>query len=165
MEDGLKIKSLKIDNPGGLNMILGQAHFIKTVEDLHETLVSALPGIRFGLAFIEASGPCLVRTSGNDEALRALAGKNALKLSAGHAFIIFLEEAFPVNVLNAVKAVPEVCSIYCATANPVEVVIAESGQGRGILGVIDGLKTEGLEGEADIKERKELLRRFGYKLK
>jgi len=165
MEDALKIKKVKIDNPGGINMILGQAHFIKTVEDLHETLVSSALGIRFGLAFTEASGPCLVRTSGNDEALRSLAGENALKLSAGHAFIIFLEEAFPVNVLNAVKAVPEVCNIYCATANPVEVIVAESEQGRGILGVIDGLKTEGLESEADIKERKELLRKFGYKLK
>jgi len=161
----LKIKNVKIDNPRGLNMILGQAHFIKTVEDLHETLVSSVPGIRFGLAFTEASGPCLVRTSGNDEALRLLAGDNALKLSAGHAFIIFLEEAFPVNVLNAVKAVPEVCGIYCATSNPVEVIVAESEQGRGILGVIDGLMTAGLEGEEDIKERKELLRNFGYKLK
>ncbi len=165
MEEGLQIKSLKIENPGGLNMILGQAHFIKTVEDLHETLVASVPGIKFGLAFVEASGPCLVRTSGNEESLQTLAGENALRLAAGHAFIIFIEEAFPVNVLNAVKAVPEVCNIYCATANPVEVVLAESNQGRGILGVIDGLKTEGLEGDEDIKDRKELLRTFGYKLK
>jgi len=165
MEESLRIKSLKIDNPDGLNFILGQAHFIKTVEDLHETLVSSVPGIRFGLAFSEASGPCLVRTSGNDEALRTLAGENALRLSSGHAFIIFLKEAFPVNVLNALKAVPEVCGIFCATANPVEVVLAESEQGCGILGVIDGLGPKGIEGEEDVKERKELLRRFGYKLK
>jgi len=165
MEDSLKIKRVKINNPDGLNLILGQAHFIKTVEDLHETLVASVPGIKFGLAFIEASGPCLVRTSGNDTALQTLAGENALGLSAGHAFIIFLQDAFPVNVLNAVKAVPEVCGIYCATANPVEVIIAESAQGRGILGVIDGLKTEGIEGDGDVAERKAMLRQFGYKLK
>jgi len=165
MEDSLKIKRVKINNPDGLNLILGQAHFIKTVEDLHETLVASVPGIKFGLAFIEASGPCLVRISGNDTALQTLAGENALSLSAGHAFIIFLQDAFPVNVLNAVKAVPEVCGIYCATANPVEVIIAESTQGCGILGVIDGLKTQGIEVESDVRERKELLRQFGYKLK
>jgi hypothetical protein len=165
MEDSLNIKRVKINNPECLNLILGQAHFIKTVEDLHETLTASMPGIKFGIAFIEASGPCLVRISGNDTALQNLAGDNALKLSAGHAFIIFLKDAFPVNVLNALKAVPEVCSIYCATANPVEVIIAESSQGCGILGVIDGLKTKGIEGDCDVAERKAMLRQFGYKLK
>ena len=160
----MDIKTVKIENPEGLNLILGQAHFIKTVEDLHEALVSSVPGIKFGLAFCESSGPCLVRTSGTDDALVALAARNALALSSGHAFIVFLKDAFPVNVLNAVKAVPEVCRVLCATANPVEVIVAQTEQGRGILGVIDGYASKGVEGEEDIKERKELLRRFGYKL-
>jgi len=160
----MDIKTVKIENPEGLNLILGQSHFIKTVEDLHEALVSSVPGIKFGLAFCESSGPCLVRTSGTDDALVALAAKNALALSSGHAFIVFLKDAFPVNVLNAVKAVPEVCRVLCATANPVEVIVAQTEQGRGILGVIDGYASKGVEGEEDIKERKELLRRFGYKL-
>ncbi|HLC17386.1 MAG TPA: adenosine-specific kinase [Thermodesulfobacteriota bacterium] len=160
----MDIKTVKIENPEGLNLILGQSHFIKTVEDLHEALVSSVPGIKFGLAFCESSGPCLVRTSGTDDALVALAARNALALSSGHAFIVFLKDAFPVNVLNAVKAVPEVCRVLCATANPVEVIVAQTEQGRGILGVIDGYASKGVEGEEDIKERKELLRRFGYKL-
>ena len=160
----MDIKTVKIENPEGLNLILGQSHFIKTVEDLHEALVSSVPGIKFGLSFCESSGPCLVRTSGTDDALVALAAKNALALSSGHAFIVFLKDAFPVNVLNAVKAVPEVCRVLCATANPVEVIVAQTEQGRGILGVIDGYASKGVEGEEDIKERKELLRRFGYKL-
>lgn len=160
----MEIKTVTIENPQGLNFILGQSHFIKTVEDIHEAAAGAVPGIRFGLAFCESSGPCLVRSSGTDGELTRLAGKNALTLSAGHVFIIFLKDAYPVNVLNAIKNVPEVCSIFCATANPVEVILAESAQGRGILGVIDGFKSAGLEGEDDRKERKALLRKIGYKL-
>ena len=155
--------AVRIEKPESVNVILGQAHFIKTVEDLHEALVGAVPGIQFGLAFCEASGPSLVRYSGTAPELIELAKKNAFALSAGHAFIIFLGNAFPINVLNAVKAVPEVCHIYCATANPVEVILAETDQGRGILGVIDGEKSQGIETEKDIAERQALIRRFGYK--
>ncbi len=155
--------TIGIDKPESVNVILGQSHFIKTVEDLHEVLAGAVPGLQFGLAFCEASGPCLVRASGTSPELVELAKKNALALSAGHAFIIFLGNAFPINVLNAIKAVPEVCHIYCATANPVEVILAESEQGRGILGVIDGERCKGVETEQEIAERKALLRRFGYK--
>jgi adenosine/AMP kinase len=146
-----------------VNVILGQSHFIKTVEDLHETLVGAVPGIRFGLAFCEASGPCLVRSSGTDEEMVSLAEQNALALSTGHAFIIVLRNAFPINVLNAVKMTPEVCRIFCASANPIQVVVAESEQGRGILGVIDGFASKGVETVEDSASRKALLRRFGYK--
>lgn len=153
-----------IEKPEEINLILGQSHFIKTVEDIHEALVGAVPGIHFGLAFCESSGPALVRWSGTDDELVELAKKNALALSAGHSFIIFLRDAFPINVLNAVKMVPEVCRIFCATANPLQVVIAETEEGRGILGVIDGMKTKGVETEEDIAARKALLRRFGYKL-
>jgi adenosine/AMP kinase len=155
---------VQIEKPDEINFILGQAHFIKTVEDLHEALVTAVPGLKFGLAFCESSGPALVRWSGTDPEMTGLARDNAYALGAGHCFIIFLRDAFPINVLNAVKSVPEVCGIYCATANPVEVVLVETEQGRGILGVIDGLKSRGIEGDAEIAERKELLRRFGYKL-
>lgn len=164
MEEGLNIKSVEIENPEGLNLILGQSHFIKTVEDIHEALVSTVPGIKFGLAFLESSGACLVRVAGTDEGLKTLAADNALKLSTGHAFIIFLKDAFPVNVLNAVKGVPEVCNIFCATANPLQVIVAGKGGGRGILGVIDGSASKGVETEADVKERKAMLRKFGYKL-
>ena len=159
----MDLKIVSLENPDGLNVILGQSHFIKTVEDLHEALVGAVPGLQFGLAFCEASGPCLVRASGTSAELVELAKKNALALSAGHAFIIFLGNAFPINVLNAIKAVPEVCRIDCATANAVEVILAETDQGRGILGVIDGEKSKGIETEKDVAERKVLLRRFGYK--
>ena len=155
--------TVRIDKPESINVILGQSHFIKTVEDLHEALAGAVPGIQFGLAFCEASGPCLVRASGTSPELVELAKKNALALAAGHSFIIFLGNVFPVNVLNAIKAVPEVCHVFCATANPVEVILAESEQGRGILGVIDGEKSKGIETEKDVSERKALLRRFGYK--
>ena len=155
---------VKIENPEHLNLILGHSHFIKTVEDIHEALVNSVPQIKFGLAFCEASEKRLVRWSGNDDELIKLAQKNALNFSAGHTFILFMKNAFPINVLKEVKNVPEVCRIFCATANPVEVIIAESDQGRGILGVIDGLKTVGIETEPDIAERKELLRKFGYKL-
>ena len=147
-----------------MNIVLGQAHFIKTVEDLYEALISSAPGIKFGIGFCESSGPCLVRVEGNDPKLKDIAAKNALKLAAGHCFIIAMEDAFPINVLNAVKAVPEVCSIYCATANEVEVIIAETEQGRGVIGVIDGLRSKGIEGKKDIMERKEFLRKIGYKL-
>ncbi|HEY4691465.1 MAG TPA: adenosine-specific kinase [Anaerolineae bacterium] len=161
----MELKLVTIDKPADLNFILGQSHFIKTVEDVHEALVQSVPGIKFGMAFCEASGPSLVRASGTDAALVELAAKNALALSAGHSFIIILGAGFfPVNVLNTVKMVPEVCRIFCATANPTQVVVAESEQGRGILGVIDGEKTKGLETEADVAHRKAFLRKIGYKL-
>jgi len=160
----MEFKVVAIEKPDEVNLILGQAHFIKTVEDLHEALVGAVPGIKFGLAFCESSGPALVRWSGTDPQLTELAKQNAYKLGAGHAFIVFLRDCFPINVLGAVKAVPEVCRIYCATANPVEVVLAETDRGRGILGVIDGVKSKGIEGDREIQERKEFLRKIGYKL-
>jgi len=161
----MELKVVRIEKPETVNLILGQAHFIKTVEDLHEALVSSVPGIKFGLAFCESSGPALVRASGTDDELLELAKRNALELSAGHSFIIFLGAGFyPVNVLNAVKMVPEVCRIFCATANPVEVILAETEQGRGILGVVDGILTKGIETEGDVVWRKGLLRTIGYKL-
>ncbi|MEW6685273.1 MAG: adenosine-specific kinase [Candidatus Edwardsbacteria bacterium] len=159
----MELKIVKIDKPEDTNIILGQAHFIKTVEDLYEAMVNSVPEMKFGIAFCESSGACLVRVEGNDEELKKLAGQNALNLGAGHSFIIILKNAFPINVLNAVKMVPEVCNVFCATANPVEVVIAETEQGRGILGVIDGLKPKGIEDEEGIKWRKEFLRKIGYK--
>jgi adenosine/AMP kinase len=161
----MELKLVPIDKPETLNFILGQSHFIKTVEDIHEAMVNAVPGIKFGLAFCESSGPALVRTTGTDETLIALAQKNALALSAGHSFILFLGEGFyPVNVLNTIKMVPEVCRVFCATANPVEVVVAETKQGRGILGVIDGVASKGAEGPDDVAHRKQFLRMIGYKL-
>lgn len=159
----LELKLVKIDKPLDLNFILGQGHFIKIVEDLYEALIN-VPGIKFGLAFSEASGACKVRCEGNDAALKELAARNALELSSGHSFIIFLKNAYPINVLNAVKNVPEVCRIYCATANPVEVIVANSPSGRGILGIIDGASPKGIEDASDIAWRKELLRKIGYKL-
>jgi len=161
----MNLTTVKIEKPENVNFILGQSHFIKTVEDLHETLVTAVPGIKFGLAFCEASGKCLVRWSGNDPGMIELAQKNALAISAGHSFIVFLAEGFyPVNVLNAVKGVPEVCRIFCATANPVDVIIVETETGRGILGVVDGFLPQGIEGEEDIAWRKSFLRMIGYKI-
>jgi adenosine/AMP kinase len=160
----MELKIVRIDKPEDMNFILGQAHFIKTVEDLHEAVVTTAPHLKFGLAFCESSGPSLVRYSGNDPELVELAKRNALAIAAGHAFIIFLKDGFPVNILNTVKSVPEVCRVFCATANPVEVVIAETEQGRGILGVIDGLKSKGLESDNDIRWRKDFLRKIGYKL-
>jgi len=160
----VELKVVPIENPEGLNVILGQTHFIKTVEDLHETLVTAIPGIKFGLAFCEASGPALIRRSGTDEKLTRLAVRNAQAIGAGHSFVVLLDGAFPINVLNAVKRVPEVCHIICATANPVQVVVAQTEQGRGILGVIDGVSPKGVETDADIATRKEFLRTIGYKL-
>lgn len=158
------ILTVKIEKPEEINFILGQSHFIKTVEDIHEALVSTVPGIRFGLAFCEASGKCLVRWSGTDATLIELAHKNALAIGAGHSFILFLGQGyFPINVLNTIKMIPEVCRIFCATANPVEVLIAETEQGRGILGVVDGFPPKGVEGEEDIAWRKNFLRQIGYK--
>jgi adenosine/AMP kinase len=160
----VNISIVALEKPDDVNLILGQSHFIKTVEDLHEALVGAVPGISFGLAFCESSGPRLIRISGTDAALTDLAGRNAQTVGAGHTFIILLGNAFPVNVLNAIKAVPEVCRVFCATANPVQVVVAETDLGRGILGVIDGQTPLGLEDESARQQRKELLRRIGYKL-
>lgn len=160
----MELTTVKIEKPETTNFILGQSHFIKTVEDIHEALVTAVPGIKFGVAFCESSGKCLVRWSGTDPAMSELARKNALAIGAGHCFIVFLGDGFfPVNVVNAIKMVPEVCRIYCATANPVDVLIAETDQGRGILGVVDGFKPKGVEGEADIAWRKGFLRQIGYK--
>ncbi len=161
----MELKVVKIEKPADVNLILGQSHFIKTCEDLYEAIVTTSPVIRFGIAFCESSGPCLVRAEGNDEELKNLAAKNAFAIAAGHCFVILLKSGFPINVLNAIKSVPEVCSIYCATANDVEVVLAETPQGRGILGVVDGLRSKGIETEKDVKERKEFLRKIGYKLR
>lgn len=160
----MELKTVAIEKPEEVNLILGQSHFIKTVEDIHEALVTSVPGIQFGLAFCESSGPALVRWSGTSAAMIELAKKNALALSCGHCFIIFLSGSFPINVLNAVKMVPEVCRIYCATANPLQVIVAETAEGRGIMGVIDGVSSRGIEDDAQIAERRDLLRRFGYKL-
>ncbi len=160
----MELRTVKIEKPEEINFIFGQSHFIKTVEDLHEALVSAVPGIEFGLAFCEASGPALIRTSGTSESMMELATTNAQKVGAGHAFFIFLANAFPINVLNAVKHTPEVCRIFCATANPVEVILAETEQGRGVLGVVDGVSPKGVETEDDVVARKAFLRNIGYKL-
>ena len=160
----MDIQTVKIEKPEAVNFILGQSHFIKTVEDVHEALINSVPGIKFGVAFCEASGACLVRWSGTDEAMIDLAKKNALAIGAGHSFIVFLADGFyPINVLNAIKTVPEVCRIFCATANPTEVLIAVISEGRGILGVVDGSAPQGIEGEADIAWRKSFLRKIGYK--
>ncbi|MFB3890114.1 MAG: adenosine-specific kinase [Candidatus Bathyarchaeia archaeon] len=160
----LEFKAVKITPPKDSNLILGQAHFIKTAEDLYEAMANAVPNAKFGLAFCESSGPCLVRHEGNDPELRRLASEKALELACGHSFLIYMRNAYPINVLDKVKAVPEVCTIYAATANPLEVVIAETEQGRGILGVVDGLKSKGIEAEADATERRGFLRKIGYKL-
>ncbi|MFH1440868.1 MAG: adenosine-specific kinase [Candidatus Omnitrophota bacterium] len=160
----MDIKLVAINKPDDVNLILGQSHFIKTVEDLYEVLVGIVPGMKFGLGFCESSGACKIRSEGNDIELKKLAQDNMLELGCGHSFIVFIRQAYPINVLNAIKAIPEVCSIYCASANPVEVIVAESKMGRGILGVIDGEKPKGIEDEQDIKWRKEFLRKIGYKL-
>ncbi|HTT87336.1 MAG TPA: adenosine-specific kinase [Acidimicrobiales bacterium] len=160
----MELSIVPVDKPDDLNVIVGQAHFIKAIEDLHEALAGASPHLRFGIAFCEASGPCLIRRSGNEPGLVELAARNAEAIGAGHSFVIFLAEGFPVNVLNAIKAVPEVCTVYCATANPLEIVVAQSNLGRGIVGVIDGLRPAGVETPADEAARKDLLRRLGYKL-
>ncbi len=161
----MEFSTILIEKPEELNFILGQTHFIKTVEDVYETLVTAVPNIKFGLAFCEASGKCLLRTSGTDQDLIDLARKNALAIGAGHSFILFLGEGyFPINVLNAIKMVPEVCHIFCATANPTQVVIVETDQGRGIMGVVDGFPPQGVEAEDDVVWRKDFLRTIGYKV-
>jgi adenosine/AMP kinase len=160
----LEFKTVKIEVPKDCNVILGMAHFIKTTEDLYEALVNAVPNIKFGIGFCESSGPCLIRHEGNDEELRRLAAEKAFEIACGHSFIIFLKNAYPINVLDKIKEVPEFCTIHAATANPIEVVIAETEQGRGIVGVIDGLRSKGVETEVDIKARREFLRKIGYKL-
>jgi len=160
----MEFKTVKLEIPEGTNIIFGQTHFIKTVEDLYEVMANALPKSRFGISFCEASGACLIRVEGNDEEMKDLALRNARAVAAGHTFILMLRDAYPINVLNAVKSCPEVCSIFCATANPVEVMVAESTQGRGVLGVIDGFSPRGVEGPSDIQWRKDLLRKIGYKL-
>ena len=161
----MNLKSIKIEKPEEINFILGQSHFIKTVEDIHEALVGVVPGIKFGMAFCEASGKCLVRWSGTDEAMVELAKKNAMAIGAGHSFIVFLAAGYyPINVLKTIQNVPEVCHVFCATANPTEVLVAETDLGRGILGVVDGSAPMGIEGEEDIAWRKEFLRQIGYKI-
>jgi hypothetical protein len=161
----MELLTVRIQKPDDVNFILGMSHFIKTAEDVHEALVNTVPGIRFGLAFCEASGPALVRCSGTDEAMIELAKQNALAIGAGHSFLVFLAPGFyPINVLNAIKMVPEVCRIFCATANPAEVIVAQTEQGRAILGVVDGVSPKGVEGPEDVAHRKEFLRRIGYKL-
>lgn len=159
----LELKSIKIKKPEDINIIIGQAHFIKSVEDIYEALVNSVPGIKFGLAFVESSGACLIRSEGSDPELKRLAQENALEIGAGHSFIILLKDAYPINVLNAIKMVPEVCSIYCASANVVEVILGQTQQGRGILGVVDGATPKGIESSDDIKWRHDLLRKIGYK--
>ena len=160
----MELKIVKVKKVEGCNVILGMAHFIKTVEDLYEALVNSVPDIKFGLAFCESSGPCLVRSEGTDEELKKVAEKNALALSCGHCFIIFLRNAFPINVLGQIKKVPEVCTIFVATANPLEVIIVETEQGRGVVGVVDGFKSAGLETEKEVEKRKTFLRNIKYKL-
>jgi len=159
----MELKAIPLEIPEGGNVILGQTHFIKTVEDLYEAIVSTAPQMKFGVAFNESSGACLTRVDGNDDGLKALAVRNAMAISAGHIFVIALKEGYPINVLGRIKEVPEVCSIYCATANPVQVIVAETDQGRGILGVVDGFPPKGVEAEADVKWRHDLLRNIGYK--
>ena len=159
----MEIHSIRLTVPENCNIIVGQSHFIKTVEDLFEILSTGCPHAKFGIAFCEASGPCLIRVEGNDEELKKTASENAMNMAAGHTFVIMLKEAFPINVLNAVKSCSEVCRIFCATANPLEVIIAETGQGRGVLGVVDGFSPKGVESEPDVKARREFLRKIGYK--
>ena len=160
----MNLTVVPIEKPDDMNFILGHSHFIKTVEDLYEVIVQTNPAMKFGIAFCEASGPSLVRFVGNEKKLIELAQKNAMAIAAGHSFLIFMEGGFPINILNSIKNVPEVCRVFCATANPTEVIIAETDQGRAILGVVDGEKTKAIESEADIVKRKELLRAIGYKL-
>lgn len=160
----MELETVKVDVPTDCNVILGMAHFIKTVEDLYEALINAVPNIRFGIGFCESSGPCLVRHEGNDEELRQLAARKAFEIGCGHSFIIFLKNAYPINVLDKLKNVPEVCAIHAATANPLEVIVAQTEQGRGIIGVIDGFASKDIKTQEDAKKRKEFLRKIGYKL-
>jgi len=160
----MNLTAVTIDKPAEMNFLLGHAHFIKTVDDLYEAVVQTNPGMKFGIAFCEASGPALVRSAGNDPSLVAIAEKNAMAIGAGHSFLIFMQGGFPVNILNAVKSVTEVCTVFCATSNPTDVILAETEQGRGILGVVDGVRTKGIETAADVAVRREFLRKIGYKL-
>lgn len=160
----MEIKSVAIENPENLNLVIGQTHFIKSAEDLYEAFINSAPSMKFGIAFCEASGDCLIRVEGNDDSLKGLASKNAMNIGAGHTFIAFMKEGFPINVLNAIKDVPEVCNIFTATSNQVDVIVAENERGRGILGVIDGERSKGMESEDKAKERKEFLRKIGYKV-
>ena len=160
----MKTKVVKIEMPKDANVIIGQGHFVKTVEDIYEALVNSVPNIKFGIGFCEASGPCLVRCEGNDDGLKKIAAKNALDIGAGHSFIVIMQNAYPINVLKAIKDVPEVCSIYCATANNVEIIVSETEQGKGILGIVDGSAPRGIENEEEADKRKKLLRKIGYKL-
>ncbi len=160
----MEFKTVKIEPPHDCNIILGQSHFIKTAEDLYEALVNSVLNVKFGLGFCESSGPCLVRHEGNDDELRRLASEKAFEIACGHSFIIYLKNAYPLNVLEKVKMVPEVCSVYAASANPLEVIVAETEQGRGIIGVVDGYKSKGIENDKDIAERRGFLRKIGYKL-
>jgi len=159
----MELKSIRLSVPENCNIIVGQAHFIKTIEDLYEGIVTGCPHAKFGIAFCEASGPCLIRVEGNDRELQKTAAENAMIMGAGHTFVILLKDAFPINILNAVKCCSEVCGIFCATANPLEAIVAETDQGRGVLGVIDGLSPKGVENEEDKKARNEFLRKIGYK--
>jgi hypothetical protein len=159
----MDIQSVKVSKPDDINIIIGQSHFIKTVEDLYEVIVAAVPGVKFGVAFCEASGACKIRVEGNDTAMKDIATENAKRIAAGHVFVVALTQGFPINVLNQIKGLQEVCSIFAATANSLEVIVADNGQGRGILGVIDGLSTKGVEDSADVEWRKSLLRKIGYK--
>ncbi len=160
----MELKIVKIDPPKDCNIILGMAHFIKTAEDLYEAMVNSVPNIQLGLGFCESSGPCLVRHEGNDSELKRLAGEKAFEIGCGHSFLVFIKNAYPLNMLDKIKRVPEVCTVFAATANPLEVLIAETNQGRGIIGVVDGLKSKGIETDQDILERRQFLRKIGYKL-
>lgn len=160
----MELKVVKVDIPADCNIIIGHSHFIKTVEDLHEIMVGISPQVKFGIAFAESSGPCLIRVTGNDETLQQTATRNAQAIAAGHTFVILLKDAYPINFLNAIKQCQEVCTIHCATANPVEVIVAETAQGRAVLGVVDGSSPKGVEGPDEVQARHEILRRFGYKL-
>ena len=159
----MELKAIRLEVPDGGNIIVGQTHFIKTVEDIYEAIVTAVPQMKFGIAFNEASGPCLTRVDGNDEDLKAVATRNASAVGAGHIFVVAMRDGFPINILGRIKDAPEVCSIYCATANPVEVIIAETAQGRGVLGVVDGFQPKGVEQEEDAAFRRDFLRKIGYK--
>lgn len=159
----MELKNIRLSIPDNCNIIVGQSHFIKTTEDLYEAIVTGCPGAKFGIAFCEASGPCLVRVDGNDEELKKTAAENAMIMGAGHTFVVLLKDAFPINVLNSIKDCSEVCRVFCATANPLEVIVAETNQGRGVVGVVDGLSPKGLETESDVAVRKEFLRKIGYK--
>ena len=159
----MQIESVRVEIPEDANVVLGQSHFIKTVEDIYEAVVGTVPQAKFGMAFCEASGPCLVRVDGNDDELKRLAAENAMRIGAGHSFVLIMRDSYPINVLTRIRDVQEVCTIYCATANPLDVLIVDNGRGRGIIGVIDGDRPKGIEGEKDVADRKELLRKFGYK--